>query len=229
MSAVSRRQLAKGAAWTLPIITTAAAAPHAAASVVCSSTCPTPPSYGGQAGGANGWVKSGAATLAYAATNTPATGANANCTVLNSSSPYTQTVLPGTGGGTLNNVVGAFADPDAAGSTATLSVPVCLSVGKAYTFAFDWNTYAANARGSTLVATVTSSAGTVLATATVKAASQTSNAKGTTTLPAFTVPSSDNYTFSYTWSFDTAPSSYAGTCYHSANDIAVTTYRLTCA
>lgn len=225
---MSRRTLARGAAWAAPTIAVGAAAPaYAASPCACAPTlaCPVPAAaltFGG-ALNQNGWLVtvqgsfSGSA-VEYQSSWSPATGPNAACN---------PGVDPGGGGGSLANAVIGQGDPGASGASITYAKSLCLEAGRSYTATFTYATYAINNRAQTLTAEVLDCSGARIGTAaTITAPARSRNTQGVGTF-TFAGSPSRRHTFRYTWTFPTTPTSYTG-CDRFANDIGVTAPTITC-
>lgn len=221
---VSRRAVASGAAWAVPAVAVAAAAPAYSASPCQPDACPDM-GFGG-AINQNGW--------SFGSTGSYATGGNQRVGYYASYTPATgrgecDSITGGGAAGTLYNAIVAEADPTSGSPTPTITYEktVCLAAGRTYNFAFNYAYYAPNRRAEYLDAQILNSAGTVVRSANrITAPASSANGRGTGIL-SFQPQATGCYTFRYYWSFASTPA-YDSRCNRFANDIGVTAPTVTC-
>lgn len=179
----TRRTVAKGAAWSVPVLATAATAPAFAASPC--GTCPT--------------IAFGTAWSAASTSPSTAVWTNANNQVgFVSSDPL--------GGGVAGTYFGVGKEPSTAQSISTTLTNVTLAAGCSYVV----NSVLSTWEGSQIAATLTMLVGTqtvlTYTTATGTGGGQRVKSGSTFTSSAFTVPSTSAYTITLQVSFPGAPS-----------------------
>ena len=229
-SQLTRRQVAKGAAWAVPVIALATPAPAIAASTIqpCTpSGCPS---------GAfdNQWTATSTAIVPATGTTgvksswTPATGNNA-CT----------NVAGGSGAGTANNVAVGEGDPSGPGGYLVFSKVLCFTGGTRLTAGYSWLSYNTNNRAAYMQmaiepyvgqspSPVLGAAGSTLGPL-ITAEPRTTNTRGTVTGATYTVPVTGRYMLKIVWTFGVTPTSYSGQCNYGANDIGMYNLSLGCA
>ncbi|WP_106298979.1 hypothetical protein [Knoellia remsis] len=217
-------------AWAIPVAVAATPTPAFAASTcvgspnVCASGTM---GFGGAVDG-NGWQKN-------------VTGAFSPSTVFQYKNPYTAANVASCSGdgctavspGNTTSVANAIyieSNPTGSGRVATYFKTMCLSAGTTYTFTFSWAAYTANCRAAYLDSAILNPDGTIAAAGAqvVAPASTKGNTSGTVTITITPLTTSDAYTFRYTWTFGTTPTSYGGSCNIGANDIGVSAPTVTC-
>ena len=232
MTGLTRRQVAKGAAWMTPVIAAAAAAPAMAASPTANQCTPGVCPSGTLS---NSWkatsgnIAQGTGTVGFVSSYSPAAGKQ-NCTG----------VTPGSGGGSATNVAVGEGDPSGPGGYLVFSQTVCLKAGATVAASFNWLSYAANRRAAYVQlfiepysgqapSPVVALGGASLSTV-VTAPAQSQNSKGSVTGTAYTVPLTGQYMVKIVWTFGTTPTDYGtkDSCNLGANDIGVTGLVLTC-
>lgn len=220
-SQISRRRVAKGAAWSLPVVALGAAAPASAASCP-TRTCPVVIAFGTP----SGTVVSGTGTTATYASATSwgpqtVTGTISNPNDGKAIGFRTTDPLSNTSAATWYGV----GDESAAGASVTVSknAAVSLVAGCSYTLSLNASTWQGQAQTTLNVTVGTQTIYTLTPTVGTSTAGGSQNLSNTAILSApFTVPSTASYSVGITMSL-----AAAGT--GSNNDIYVSNLLINCA
>lgn len=245
---IPRRQVVRGAAWAVPVVAVAAAAPRAAASPCASEPCLTTAvtNFGTSSSATNGWSLTTTGSFYGSSSGNPQAvgwypgpftyaGAQTSYragTTIQCTPAFTSTNNPVTLTGP---VVVAQGDPQQSGSTISWGKTFCLVGGRTYTFTYNWIRYGVNGLAAYQYTYITpgeapvGGAGTLLGS--VNAAPVRSNNASGTTSVAYTPTAGGLYTFYFHWTFDQATSYPVSTrpdCGTYANDFAVNAPIVTC-
>lgn len=251
---VSRRRIAHGAAWAVPVIVVGTAAPALAASGPCApgaclGTADT--NFGTSSTATNGWALSttgsfyGGADQSIGWYNgfTYQAGQTAyqwgSGTVKCPGAPTTATTVSLSGPAVVaqGDPSAPASPPSSPGASVTWAKSFCLVGGRTYTFTYNWISYGPNGLAA-YQRTYIVSGGTPLGTggtqlgSTITAPALSDNASGTASV-SYTVPGTGAayYTFYYYWTFQAAASFPVAThpdCGTYANDFAVNAPLVTC-
>lgn len=221
---LSRRAVAQGAAWAVPVVVVASAAPAMACSGPFSCTpdgCPVPDLVSGDWRVSSSAIVSGTGTTGLKNTWTPATGNNA-CT----------NVAGGSAAGTASNVVVGEGDPKADNGYLIYSKIFCYAANTTLSVSYQWQSYNTNRRAAYMQIYIEPYTGqapsTFLATGgstigpQISAPAKTVNAAGSVTGATFTTGAAGKYMIKFVWTFDPSPAFDMSTiCTYGTNDIGV--------
>lgn len=232
MTGLTRRQVAKGAAWMTPVIAAAAAAPAMAASPNPSSC--TPSGCPSATLNTTDWAINYTSIVA----NTGTTGMKDSWTPKAGYNTCSK-VTPGDGAGTAKNVAVGEGDPSSRNGYLIFSKTVCLKGGATITASYDWLTYGANNRGATMqlyvepysgqTPSTTLAVGGAAVGGAVTAPAKSLNAKGSVSGATYTVPVTGQYMIKIVWTFDnTGTFGSSNICDYGTNDIGMYNLAFSC-
>lgn len=129
-------------------------------------------------------------------------------------------------------------DPSGPGGYLIYSKTLCFARGTVVAPSFQYLTYAANARAAYMqmfiepftgqTPGVAPGIGGAALSTQVIAPAFSANTRGDGTPVAFTVPTTGRYLIKIVWTFSSTPTSYAGGCASSANDIGMFNLKFNC-